>query len=344
MIRINKLFVDAQRVVFFNLIKKYFKYKEYSLDKNKRRIEKDKLVRKFKSKKKLEFKMLRFFHTNLERIILAEPKDMMNLNNEFLTFLNFRESDIVHKAQFDRFKNQMEYYYNTFFQVRFDFKGEEISYGRWLTKMLNVKVCPYCNHNYIFTINNNDQKVYSRPQFDHFYPKKKYPLFALSLYNLIPACAVCNNIKGEHEISFHPYRDDCFEAVTFHISSNDGKKIDKNTDISKWITETSKLKIDFEHSFDGKTITDKDEKTNFMKRLGINKVFEEHIDYVDEIVGKIYGYNNDYYTALCNDFPGLGKSPEQIDLIIWNAYLQDNSKRPMSKLTTDILKQFDIIK
>jgi len=75
---------------------------------------------------------------------------------------------------------------------------------------------------------------------------KKYPLFALSLYNLIPACAVCNNIKGEHEISFHPYRDDCFEAVTFHISSNDGKKIDKNANISKWITETSKLKIDFD--------------------------------------------------------------------------------------------------
>lgn len=343
MIRINKLLVDAQRVVFLNLIKKYFKYQEFSLDKKERRIEKDKLVKKFKRKRSLEFKMLRFFHTNLERIILAQPKDMMALNNEFLTFLNFRESDIVHQAQFDRFKNQMEYYYNIFFQVRFDFKGEKISYGRWLTKMLKVKVCPYCNHNYIFTINDNDQKVYSRPQFDHFYPKKKYPLLALSLYNLIPACYVCNNIKGEHEISFHPYRDDCFETVTFHISSNDGKKIEKNANISKWITETSKLKIDFEHSFDGKAITDEDEKTNFVKRLGINKVFEEHTDYVDEILGKIYGYNNDYYNALCKDFPGLGISPEQIDLIIWNAYLQDNGKRPMSKLTTDILKQFDII-
>lgn len=344
MIRVNKLSVDALRVEFLDLIKKYFNYQEFSLDKKGNRIEKDKLMKKFKRKRSLEFKMLCFFHTNLERIILVEPNDMMNLNNEFLRFLNFRKNDIVHEAQFNRFKNQMEYYYNTFFQVKFDFSGEEISYGRWLTKMLNVKVCPYCNHNYIFTINSNDQKVYSRPQFDHFYPKKKYPLFALSLYNLIPACAVCNNIKGEHEISFHPYREDCSETVTFHISSNDGKKIEKNANISKWITETSKLKIDFEHSFDGKAITDKDEKTNFVKRLGINKVFEEHTDYVDEIIGKIYGYNNDYYTALCNDFPGLGKSPEQIDLIIWNAYLQDNGKRPMSKLTTDILKQFDIIK
>ncbi|MEJ5104797.1 hypothetical protein [Chryseobacterium sp. MYb328] len=344
MIRVNKLFVDALRVEFLDLIKKYFNYQISSCDRNGVRIEKDKLIKSFEGKIDLVSKMLRFFHTNIERIILSEPKDMMNLNDEFLTFLNFRKDDALHQEQFDQFKDKMEYYYTKFFQVKLDFKGEKISYGRWLTKMLNVKVCPYCNHNYIFTINNNDQKVYSRPQFDHFYPKKKYPLFALSLYNLIPACAVCNNIKGEHEISFHPYRDDCFEAVTFHISSNDGKKIDKNANISKWITETSKLKIDFEHSFDGKTITDKDEKTNFMKRLGINKVFEEHTDYVDEIIGKIYGYNNDYYTALCNDFPGLGKSPEQIDLIIWNAYLEDNSKKPMSKLTTDILKQFDIIK
>ncbi|KUG13309.1 hypothetical protein BEI02_18525 [Elizabethkingia sp. HvH-WGS333] len=340
MIRIDKTLVDRLRMPFLDLVKGYFNYQIFSFDEKGNKVDKDKLIKTFKRKRSLEFKMLRFFHANLERIILVEPNDMMDLNKEFLDTINFRDGDSVHETEFDRYKKKMEGYYNSFFQVKLDCNGGKISYGRWLTKKLNVKVCPYCNHNYTFTINDNNQKVYSRPQFDHFYPKKKFPLFALSLYNLIPACAVCNSIKREHEISFHPYRDDCSETVTFSIVSDEGDKV---KDASKWITDTSKLKIDFDHSFDGINVTDKTDNTNFVKRLGINKVLEEHTDYVEEIVSKIYAYNKDYYIALCNDFNGLGKTPEQINTIIWNAYLDDNGKRPMSKLTTDVLKQFELI-
>ena len=41
-----------------------------------------------------------------------------------------------------------------------------------------------------------------RPQFDHWFPKKKYPLLAISFYNLIPCCTYCNSsVKGDIEFA-----------------------------------------------------------------------------------------------------------------------------------------------
>lgn len=59
-------------------------------------------------------------------------------------------------------------------------------------KILKIKACPYCNRSYISVI---DSKAKWRPQLDHFYPKERYPLLRLSIYNLIPSCGQCNFIK-----------------------------------------------------------------------------------------------------------------------------------------------------
>lgn len=83
-----------------------------------------------------------------------------------------------------------------------------------LTRDLNVNVCPYCNRSYVHTVfdfdDNSDRPNVIRPELDHFFPKSKYPMFALSIYNLIPSCHICNsNIKGKKELNikkhYHPY-------------------------------------------------------------------------------------------------------------------------------------------
>lgn len=53
-----------------------------------------------------------------------------------------------------------------------------------LSRMLNIKVCPYCNHNftlYIDIIGKTNMKWLF--QFDHFYDKSDYPYLCMSLYN-----------------------------------------------------------------------------------------------------------------------------------------------------------------
>ena len=62
--------------------------------------------------------------------------------------------------------------------------------------MLGLRVCPYCNEQYIAPILTHKGRV--RADLDHFFSKKKYPFFALSIYNLIPCCKFCNSsLKGE---------------------------------------------------------------------------------------------------------------------------------------------------
>lgn len=82
------------------------------------------------------------------------------------------------------------------------FKYDSLNYQRscqkestayWLQRQLEVKVCPYCNRMYTTTLFGEDK---IRPDFDHFYPKSKYPYLAVSLFNLIPSCSMCNKRKG----------------------------------------------------------------------------------------------------------------------------------------------------
>jgi hypothetical protein len=66
--------------------------------------------------------------------------------------------------------------------------------------------CPYCNKTQLE--NRKDQSIdfeMRNCQFDHFFHESKYPFFALSFYNLVPACQPCNLAKLTKTIEAHPY-------------------------------------------------------------------------------------------------------------------------------------------
>lgn len=73
--------------------------------------------------------------------------------------------------------------------------GAELNPAYWLQSKLCVKVCPYCNRMYTTTLYG---KKRIRPDFDHFYPKSRYPYLAVSLFNLIPTCNICNKAKFDY--------------------------------------------------------------------------------------------------------------------------------------------------
>lgn len=313
-------------------IKEFFKYNEPN---------KDKLVTLFKGKRSLEFKMLKYFHDHLDKIVLAPPLEIREIQSDFINHFSLDLNNNQHKIQFKRFKERMEKYFNSFFQRKITISGVEYAYGRWFTKSMNIKVCPYCNHNYIFTINvekkeNVSNKISSRPQLDHYLPKAIYPILALSIYNLIPSCAVCNNIKGEKEFSFYPYDHISEEKVMFKIKS------EGNNNPSQWITGAGKTEIELEHYNETNTLNSSTDMSTIIKLLGLSEVYNEHVEYVEEILDKIFSYNHCYYDAMINSYKGLGKTPDQIESIIWSAYLDKVGNRPMSKLTNDILTQLKI--
>lgn len=93
-----------------------------------------------------------------------------------------------------------------------------------LIDSLGIKTCPYCNRQYItsWTDNKNDKTT---ADLDHFYPKSLFPLFALSAFNFIPSCHVCNSLmKGEHYYeTIYPYKDSAESEIGFDIRLTEGE-------------------------------------------------------------------------------------------------------------------------
>lgn len=93
-------------------------------------------------------------------------------------------------------------------------------------RLLDVKVCPYCNAELIPILEDvqidGAKKTLPLVDCDHFYPKDKYPYLALALANLIPACSVCNERIKRNRIppypnGIHPYADDFHDLAKINV-------------------------------------------------------------------------------------------------------------------------------
>lgn len=99
-----------------------------------------------------------------------------------------------------------------------------------LCKALDVEICPYCNRQYIYTVEKKDDSLLTTAQLDHFLPKDNYPLFSFSFYNLIPSCYCCNHTKGNNlKRTIYPYKEAFDEDGKFVLT--DLKSGGKITDL-----------------------------------------------------------------------------------------------------------------
>lgn len=172
----------------------------------------------------------------------------------------------------------------------------------------NLQVCPYCGLKQIdvAVVNNST----SKPDIDHFLPKRKYPFLAMSYMNLIPACNTCNKIenKGEldpllypnHELRLiNPY--EFYDAaVTFNYEYNhQGENDDKNFKVlseaeNNNLEEGYLIKLKLRDFYSHQTLEVKDfyrrftTATNSLKKflyyLGLNK------GYLDNLEERTLGY------------------------------------------------------
>ncbi len=83
-----------------------------------------------------------------------------------------------------------------------DKKGESGFDKHQFIKNSQLSICPYCSEEIIEPTDN------TKKQIDHFLPKRQYPFFALSYFNLIPSCDTCNKIehKGANDPIFSKKR------------------------------------------------------------------------------------------------------------------------------------------
>lgn len=203
--------------------------------------------------------------------------------------------------------------------------------SKW-AQLIGVRTCPYCNRNYTTTI----QTKRIRPDFDHFLPKSKYPYLCVSMYNLIPCCKSCNNLKKDHdpilEPFIYPYEEEYGENVNFNV--------DFSGNITDLIDESKKLEVNIIHNCDA-SLESKVRSTNTI--LGIEDLYKTHNDYAKDILTLSRIYSDSFLGSLKETFPWMKSySGESIlKILFMNELMKDNwNKRPFSKFTFDIVKKY----
>jgi hypothetical protein len=203
--------------------------------------------------------------------------------------------------------------------------GANITYSGWdLIKEIGITVCPYCNRSYIQNIQNINQHSKKRrtSEYDHFYPKSRYPHLAISFYNLIPSCKVCNQLKGKKDLGISPYE-----------INNEAAVIRWEPEDATFVYPKGKIKIDI--------IAKVAEMKTNIEVLGLNDLYSNHTDIVQEILMKGEIYSSEYLQSLIEQFPDLIHSEEEAIRIVFGNYTEeaDLGKRPLAKLTRDIVKE-----
>lgn len=190
--------------------------------------------------------------------------------------------------------------------------------------MSNIRVCPYCNRQYITPIYSKDGKV--RADLDHFYPKSKYPYLSMSIYNLVPSCKFCNSsLKGTKEFSIkdiNPYErsyDDYFKFYVDPINLNiQAKEVSANDDTIK----------------------------NYLTMFKIENLYKYHSNQAKELLEKRIIYSDDYIKLLFQENKELFDSEDEVKQLIIG-YLEDRSminNEAFLKFRRDIAEQLDFIK
>lgn len=206
--------------------------------------------------------------------------------------------------------------------------------GRNWAQMIGVTVCPYCNRSYIFTSN----KRGTRPQYDHYFPKSKYPYLALSMHNLIPCCAVCNGLKHDedtYETPFiYPYKDSYGEQVTFE---ENGVNADN---IESWLGAAREYEIKIRYA-DEIDVVLKSKIEHAATTFRLEELYSKHGDYVRDILRTAYIYNDDYFEGLVTQYPDLFHSKQEAKNFVFFNYLEEGDwgKRVLAKLTHDIAQK-----
>ncbi len=193
-----------------------------------------------------------------------------------------------------------------------------------IVNVLEITVCPYCNQNHI-NIVYKDEKIRYWGDLDHFYSKDEYPELAICLYNLIPVCKVCNQLKSSQKrIIANPY--------------NLGKK------------SNIKFKTEFDDEFDLDYLQGKSQNFNIViDEEQLTKEDKEEIELFDlknrykqlkqnaqEIIIKSKAYDGIYQKQLQEEF---SLSNDELNSYIFG-YSENHLNRVLSKFNLDIMNEF----
>ena len=240
-------------------------------------------------------------------------------------------------------------YINRLFNYNF-LKGEDSSVGEYtdyhLAKELNVNVCPYCNRIYTNTV--VKEKGLIRPSFDHFFSQESHPILSISFYNLIPSCTNCNSFlkhrkQFDLEHFIHPYLEgiESNEVAFSFLLTGFNKNIYHAENFKIFLKEQGALDLDAQKW--RKIFGDGTPGKGSLKVFRLEEIYQKcHGDIVGEIYAKVDKNSPFYAMSLKETFKDKSITMEEFYRYYFGNFYdkKDFNKRPLSKLTKDIVTEF----
>ena len=270
--------------------------------------------------------------------ILEKGKDFSILENEGMKEFIDEYNKIVkiNPEKKERFEKKLKeiFKYSLLYEEKADWNRHKIM------TTLDISVCPYCQRQYITKYNLEKIKL-TTGDLDHFYSKSEYPFLALSLYNFIPSCNICNskmkgskktyNKKTKEEKIIYPYKDD-FKG-----------KFTSNRELLENLLSAKEVKVKIE--------TEDLKSENTVEMFKLNEVYETtHNKYLINMLDNIKNKPTAYLESIAELFStekAKESEKEKIkdklrELVLEPYKFKSNNGEPLGKLTKDILEEFGI--
>lgn len=263
-------------------------------------------------------------------LTLMKPNSFESTYQDYSVFL--KDSELKWKISIDGDDNKTIHKRITEAMGYQDYVRDEIFPA--LIRAMGIKACVYCNANYV--VSTKDGKGYF--ELDHWKPESKYPFLCTSFYNLQPCCSHCNKHKSANTkyVFLKLYEEDpnaLLDVFEFQIPRGSLVRYFNMHD-------TSRLKLLF------KAVDASCEKlrNDADKRFGIEGIYNEHLDVVEEMMWRAQFYNNVIVSSMTWIYE---KRRPMIDIPRFKlgtyAELDEVHKRPLTKMMQDVGKQLEII-
>ena len=258
MIKINQMDSDIieqymnkikEMVIFKGITEKMVHEKEKAVNKRKKaNIQKIKEIDNFI--KDANYFIEKRIKNDLEQLISGDMKTILSIYDEYANaFERIIPKRNIKFKEFSFEQKVMNYILRDIFNYDKIISKKDIAYE--IALILNVQVCPYCNREYTSTVMKGKNKII-RPDFDHYYSKTEYPIFALSLCNLIPSCKICNSKKGSNSfhygINMYPFEEGVQDKKIFTYELPEYKikilKEDTGEEYKRFLKNVEKLHIE----------------------------------------------------------------------------------------------------
>lgn len=199
---------------------------------------------------------------------------------------------------------------------------------------LGIKVCPYCNRQYITSYNVTDKKkdkIRTTTDTDHYWPKSYFPLLSMNIHNMIPSCQICNSRMKLNKVSckekchLYPYKDKS-NSLMFKIKFNDLEELYNfsENDIVILLKESEEKDV-------------KDRAQNSKTIFKLEEVYAAHKDIVFNLKNNMILYSSSEYNEIfCKNYTDIYGGYDKFLKVLYPFLNEDDKNVPLAKLKKDI--------